>query len=179
MEEVVRTLEATGVFVARKTFESAATVKIERLVYGGLLDQAGAIKVEIDRLQDVVLPAVEKTCANANGIEATIQTMQLDEIVAEKVRATSNRARYRDFYDLYLLLAGGSTDLARALTLVRQKEVGALVASEEIRKNWMRALEQSEQEKRAIDTRTSVDDATIEAMVKGLDFLPILPLPPK
>lgn len=75
MQEVVRTLEATGVFVARKKFESAATVKIERLVYGGLLDQAGAIKVEIDRLQDVVLPAVEKKYANAYGIEATIQTM--------------------------------------------------------------------------------------------------------
>lgn len=95
------------------------------------------------------------------------------------MRATSNRARYRDFYDLYLLLEERSTDLERGLTLVRQKEIRALIAPEEMRKNWVRAIEQSEQEKRAIYTKKDVDDAAIDAMVKSPDFLPILPLPPE
>lgn len=51
MDEVATTLESTGDFVVKKKYESNATVKIERLVYQGVLDQPGAIKVEIDRLR--------------------------------------------------------------------------------------------------------------------------------
>jgi predicted nucleotidyltransferase component of viral defense system len=173
MTEVVAVLESSGDFVVKKRYESNATVKIERLVYQGILDQPGAIKVEIDRLQNVLLPAVERTYVNAYGIDATIKTMQMDEIVAEKVRAASSRVRYRDFYDLYLLLQEESTDLERSLALVRQKEVRATIAPEEIRRNWEQASTQSDLDKRAIYRKTLVDDSAIEAMLATFTFAPI------
>lgn len=122
-----------------------------------------------------MLPAVERAYVNAYGIDATIKTMQLDEIVAEKVRATSSRARYRDFYDLYLLLQEESTDLERSLALVRQKEVRAVIAPAEIRRNWQRASAQADLDKRAIYRKTAVDDSVIETMVATFLFAPISP----
>ncbi len=175
MAEVAATLGATGDFAVKKRYESNATLKIERLGYQGILDQPGAIKVEIDRLQNVMLPPVERTYGNAYGIEATIKTMQLDAVVAEKIRATSSRVRYRDFYDLYLLLQEESTDLEHSLALVRQKEVRARIALEEIRRNWQQASAQADRDKRAIYRKTIVDDSAIEAMLTAFDFAPILP----
>lgn len=175
MDEVVKTLESTGDFSVKKKYESNATVKIERLVYQGVLDQPGAIKVEIDRLQNVALPAVDKQYENPYGVEATIKTMQLDEIVSEKVRATSNRARYRDFYDLCLLLEDDRTDLERSLDLTRQKEIRALVSPEEIQHNWARALEQAEKEKRSMYMKEIVSEQDIQSLIASFDFAPIYP----
>jgi predicted nucleotidyltransferase component of viral defense system len=175
MEEVVQVLESTGDFVAKKQHESNATVKIERLVYRGILDQPGAIKVEIDRLQNVALPAVAKKYENSYGVEATVKTMQLDEIVSEKIRASSTRSRYRDFYDLYLLLEDERTDLERSIELARQKEIRKTVSPEEIRKHWQEALVESEKEKSAIYSTKIIQDTDISKMIAVFDFTPILP----
>lgn len=175
LADVVAALESTGEFVVKKHFESTATLKIERLVYRGILDQPGAIKVEIDRLQHVALPAVECSYTNAYGIVATIKTMQLDEVVAEKIRATSTRARYRDFYDLYLLLQEERASLVRSLALVARKEVRAIIAPEKIHMNWQQAQVQSDQDKRAIYRKTLIDDSSITEMIASFAFDPILP----
>lgn len=55
LDEIKAVLEAGGLFEVRKTFTSPATIKIERLRYGGILAQPGVIKVEIDHLQNVLL----------------------------------------------------------------------------------------------------------------------------
>ncbi len=175
MDEIVKVLESSGDFVVKKRYESSATLKIERLQYRGILDQPGAIKVEIDRLQNVMLPPIERTYVNAYGIDTSIKTMQLDEIAAEKVRATSSRARYRDFYDLYLLLHEDSTDLMRSLVLVRHKEVRSVIGPDEIRRHWHQASAQADLDKRAIYRKTLIDDSAIEAMIAAFDFAPILP----
>lgn len=175
MDEVVQVLEASGDFSVKKKYESGATVKIEKLVYRGILDQPGSIKVEIDRLQNVALPAVERKYENVYGVEATVKTMRLDEIVSEKVRATSSRARYRDFYDLYLLLEDDRSDLERSLELARQKEIRKLVSPEEASKRWQEALLKVEDEKGTIHRTKLVDDADIAAMVARFDFPPIYP----
>src|SRR5260221_13385561 len=49
--------------------------------------------------QNVVLPAVETTYTNVWQVPVTVMTMDIREICAEKMRAASTRARYRDFYD--------------------------------------------------------------------------------
>jgi predicted nucleotidyltransferase component of viral defense system len=175
MEEVVKTLELTGNFVVKKKYESPATLKIERLVYSGILDQPGAIKVEIDRKQNVALPAVERKYENVWGVEATIKTMAVDEIVAEKVRTTANRVRYRDFYDLYLLLEGPETNLENALDLLQEKEIRAVVSPAAIATNWQAAKAAAANEKRKIHFTRAVTDEAIENMVQRITFTPILP----
>jgi predicted nucleotidyltransferase component of viral defense system len=175
MDEVVETLEATGDFVVKKKFESPATLKIERLVYSGILDQPGAIKVEIDRKQNVALPAVERKYENVWGVEATIKTMAVDEIVAEKVRTTANRVRYRDFYDLYLLLEEPETNLEDALELLQEKEIRAVVSPAAIVANWQAAKADAANEKRKIHFTRAVADEAIGEMIQRFTFAPILP----
>ena len=112
MAAVIAMLESSGDFTVKKKYESPATIKIERLSYKGILDQPGAIKVEIDRKQNVVLPPIPRPYANVWSIAAAIQTMQLPEVTAEKIRASATRARYRDFYDLHLILERPDADVA-------------------------------------------------------------------
>ena len=107
----------------RKEFESPATIKFERLWYPGILDQPGAIKVEIDRIQNVVLPAQSLPYRNVWNLDVTVPVMDIREICAEKIRAASQRARYRDFYDLYLILTSFTLDVDEVYALMQRKEV--------------------------------------------------------
>lgn len=175
LETVVGALEATREFTVRKQFASPATLKVERLGYAGILSQPGAIKVEIDRKQNVVLPPVQRRYENVWGIEAKIQTLQLQEVMAEKVRATSTRARYRDFYDLALLAGESEVDLNGAVELLRHKEIRLPVSPAGIAANWRRAQAEAADEMRSIYVAQPVSSEAISALVESLVFAPILP----
>lgn len=175
IEAVVATLQSTGEFVVRKQFESAATIKIERLWYEGVLAQPGAIKVEIDHKQNVVLPPVQRVYQNVWGVDATIATMHIEEIAAEKIRASATRARYRDFYDLYLLQERADVDMERALLLLRQKEIRAQVSSEAMLVNWKQAQQEASDDLRSIHTTRSIQDEDVAQMLGQLQFDPINP----
>ena len=123
LDTVVSTLESTGQFTVRKRFESTATIKIERLWYEGILAQPGAIKVEIDRKQNVVLPPVMRPYTTVWGASVMVQTMALLEIAVEKVRATATRVRYRDFYDLYLILENAEITVDEIANLLQKREI--------------------------------------------------------
>lgn len=175
LQTVVAALEATGDFAVRKKYESPATIKIERLGYSGILDQPGAIKVEIDRKQNVVLPPTSLPYANVWNITAAIQTMQLPEVTAEKIRASATRARYRDFYDLYLLLQRPDADVAQALELLRRKEIRATVGPAQIAANWRQAQQEANDDLRSIYCTRQVEPGAIEEMLAQLQFDPLLP----
>lgn len=104
LDEIVSVLEADGTFRANKTYQSDFTIKIERLQYQGLLGQPGNIKFEVDHHQNVVLPGINVVYRNTWKVDTHPVLMDVREICAEKIRAVSQRARYRDFYDLYLLI---------------------------------------------------------------------------
>jgi predicted nucleotidyltransferase component of viral defense system len=175
MGAVIVALESTGVFTVKKQYESPATLKIERLGYAGILSQPGAIKVEIDRKQNVVLPPVQRSYANVWGIDATIQTMQIQEIVAEKIRAAATRARYRDFYDLFLLTQMPEADIDKAVELLRQKEIRSPVSPAGIAANWQQAQMEAADEMRSIYFAQPVRAEAVTQVVEGLAFAPILP----
>ncbi|RIK24918.1 MAG: hypothetical protein DCC55_40985 [Chloroflexi bacterium] len=175
LERVVSTLESTGQFTVRKRYESRATIKIERLWYAGILAQPGAIKVEVDRVQNVVLPPVIRPYTNVWGIEVMVQTMDLQEIAAEKIRATATRVRYRDFYDLYLILENSDIDVESLVSLVRQKEVRATIGPDQIQQNWQEAQRQADDDLRSIHCSRTIKHEEISAMVEQLQFEAILP----
>lgn len=89
-----------------------ATIKIERLKYSGVFDQANSLKVEIDFIQSVLLPAKEMEYKNVWGVDIKVRVMDIKEICSEKIRAMSDRARYRDFYDYYLIMKHFSFNFA-------------------------------------------------------------------
>ena len=174
-ETVVTMLESTDEFSVRKQFESPATIKIQRLWFAGILSQPGAIKVEIDRKQNVVLPPVQRPYRNVWGIEALVSTMHIEEITAEKVRATATRARYRDFYDLFLLQEHPEVDIARAIRLLQQKEIRARVGPEDMMTNWQQARREASDDLRTIHTSRTINDEEIDQMLGQLQFDPIMP----
>lgn len=168
-------LTADGLFQIRKEYESPATIKIERLWYPGVLEQPGAIKVEIDRRQNVLLPVCQRPYTNVWGLEFIVSVMDIREICAEKVRAASQRARYRDFYDLYLILEALQVDLTEALSLLRRKEIRTLITAEGIQANWQIARLEREDDMRSIYCARALQNEAMEAMVRTLAFDPILP----
>jgi predicted nucleotidyltransferase component of viral defense system len=174
-DAVTAVLTAGDFFAVRKLFTSPATIKIERLWYAGLLAQPGAIKVEIDRLQNVVLPPVAATYTNVWNLPVTVMAMDIREVCAEKIRAAGTRARYRDFYDLFLIFDSFQPDLGEIIGLLRQKEVRAPITSEGIARNWQRARQESLNELRAIHCTRQVEEQKIQSLVDSLRFDPVMP----
>ena len=168
-------LEQPGLFEVRKEYVSKATIKIERLWYPGILDQPGAIKVEIDQVQNVVLPPVERTYTNVWDIPIVLPVMDIREICAEKIRAASQRARYRDFYDLYLIFEAFSPDLEEIVSLMRQKEIRIPITVENLRENWPRAAREFTEGKDLVQYSRSIPDEAITALVASIEFEPLLP----
>ena len=174
LEDVAQVLEASQFFTVRRQRQSPHTIKIDRLQYRGVLGQPGSAKIEIDTTQNVVLPAQTRNYNNVWDIDVQPATMRLEEICAEKIRATSGRARYRDFYDLYLILTELEVELEDALDLARQKEIRDPILPEAMRANWQIAQEQQSADLRTIFCKREVSNAAIGERLAGLDFAPIV-----
>lgn len=91
-----------------KSYQSDFTLKIERLKFTGPLGQPNSIKLDIDLTQELILPAEKAEYNNVYGVPVTVSVMAAKEICAEKVRAVNERARYRDFFDLVMVMKANS-----------------------------------------------------------------------
>jgi len=145
-KEVLDIFKGIAFFEVKKWYESEMTIKIERLKYEGVLDQANSLKFEIDFGQEVLLKAKEREYRNVWGIEVKVKVMDIREIMAEKLRAMSERARYRDFYDFYLILDKYRFEIEKIIELVSQKEIRKGVSKEMILRNWRITSEERKNE---------------------------------
>ena len=169
-EEVKEVIEEDDTFVVDKVFESNYTIKIERLKYEGLLGQNGSIKVEIDRHQNVVLPGREIQYKNVWNVPVSPILMDEREILAEKLRVISQRARYRDFYDLYFLLTELKLELNFSIELLKQKETRKPILSKNIINNWQIAREEKEKDLQTVFVSEPVDDEAIQEILENIQF---------
>ena len=170
LEEVVATLESDGTFRVNKTYQSDFIIKIERLQYQGLLGQPGNIKFEIDCHQNIVLPGVATDYQNVWGIKVSPVTMDQREICAEKIRAVSQRARYRDFYDLYFLLFELDVDFDEAIEILKQKEIRSPITLNNIDRNWVVAKEQQASDLGRIYCSDEIPNSEIENLIQNISF---------
>lgn len=154
----------------KKDYLSGATIKIERLQYTGPLVQPNFLKVEIDFLQNVLLPPKIIPYRNVWGIDFEVQVMDNKEICAEKIRAMSDRARYRDFYDIFLLLEKYKSNLQEIIGYVKQKEIRKPITKTSIKNNWMIVGTQKNQEMNQIYYSRKVEDKQITTMIDNLPF---------
>ena len=166
-------------FEVKKLYTSNATIKIERLKYSGILDLPNSLKFEIDRLQDVILPPKQVPYANVWGIDVTVNVMDIREIYAEKIRAMSQRARYRDFYDFYLVTQAYQIDLAETIRLIEQKEMRQPISKASILRNRKIASDQRRDEIELIYYRDDIfnNEQWIEELLHDLPFEKIDPKP--
>ncbi len=157
----------------KKAYQSDATVKIERLLFIGPLSQANSLKVEIDFLQNVVLPPIKMDYHNAYGVKIKVRVMDIREIAAEKIRAMNDRIRYRDYYDFSMICLKLNINMAEVLKLVKQKEVRKSISPQKILSNWQLAKKDKTNELTAIYYSEELSDEHIEKQLKRLKFMKI------
>ncbi len=154
----------------KKDYFSPATIKIEKLQYNGPLALPNSLKVEIDYLQNVLLPAKELKYNNVWGVDFFVKVMDIKEIAAEKIRAMSDRARYRDFYDLFLILEKYCLNFDEIVGYIKQKEIRQSITKASIKNNWAIIGTQKEAEMNQIHYVRQIDDQEIEKMIDILPF---------
>ena len=168
LNEVKTVLESQDFLKVKKDYVSKATIKIERLKYTGPLGLANSLKVEIDFIQNVILPAKEIEYKNVWGVKTKVKVMDVKEICAEKIRAANDRIRYRDFYDLCLLFKYFKFDLGEIIELMNKKEVRKNISQENIFNNWKLARKEKEVESGRIYYFENVTDLMIENLIGEL-----------
>lgn len=173
LEDMRKIFENIDYLHIKKDYRSSATIKIEKLQYVGPLVQPNFLKMEVDFLQNVLLPPQTRIYHNVWGIDFPIPVMDIKEICAEKIRAMSDRARYRDFYDLLLILEKYPIDLKEVVTLIKQKEIRRPITKANIKQNWNIVLTQKKQEMEQISYSKKVEDRAIEEMIIRLPFTEI------
>lgn len=157
----------------KKDHLSPATFKIEKLQYLGPLGQSNSLKIEIDYLQNVVLPPIEKTYQNIYGVKTKTRVMDIREIMAEKIRAMSDRARYRDYYDFVMIIKKIKIEIKEIIELVKQKEVRKIISTNNILNNWEVAKIDKQEDLQNIYYTEEIKDEEIEKELFKLKFKPI------
>src|SRR5579859_3336104 len=175
LEEVQTVLSSQPFLEVKDTYVSKATIKIERLKYSGVLDQPNSLKVEIDFIQNVILPPKEMEYKNVWGVETKVRVMDIREICSEKIRAMSYRARYRDFYDYYLIMQHFQLNFSDVYELMKQKEVRKITSAESMLNNWEVAKQEKQTEKNSVYYQDDIfsNDQLIQGVLEKLSFEPI------
>lgn len=170
LEDVKKIFEPYDFLEVKKEYVSAATIKLERLTFNGPLGQPNSLKVEIDFVQNVILPAKDVEYKNVWKVNTKAKVMDIREIAAEKIRAASDRARYRDFYDLFQIFKNYKMDLKEIFKLIEQKEVRKPISRKSILDNWDVAKQEKSGELRRIYYLEEITDAEIEKMLEKIDI---------
>jgi predicted nucleotidyltransferase component of viral defense system len=169
IEEVKKVLSPHDFLEVKGEYVSEATIKIEKLKYSGPLGLANSIKVEIDYTQNVALPAKPLVYKNAWKVDTKVNAMDIREICAEKIRAASDRARYRDFYDLVLLFGAEKFNINEIIELIKKKEIRKPITQESMLSNWETAKEERKKELAGIYYAKAIDDKDVETLVRKID----------
>lgn len=171
LEDVRKVFDDSDTFSIKKDYESDKTVKIEKLQYVGILDQPNSLKIDISNVKNLALSAKRLKYKNAWDIEVSTQYMDLLEICAEKISAINARARYRDFYDLYLIINELGTNISDALKLIPQKDMPIKLSRNNILQNWKIASEGKERDLNSIFIKKQIMSEDIENMLKTTKWM--------
>jgi len=161
IDEVKSVIEENDFLTVKKEYYSGATIKLEKVQYTGPLGLPNYLKLEIDYIQDVILPAKDLEYQNVWGVETKVKVMDLREICAEKIRAMSDRARYRDFYDLFMIFKNFPMNLDEIKELISKKEIRKPIMQKSILANWEVAQQENVGDVENIYYREGVDDKDI------------------
>lgn len=99
--------------------------------------------------------------------------MDIREIVAEKIRAMSDRARYRDYYDFVMIIKKLKIEIEEIIELVKQKEVRKIISTNNILNNWEVAKIDKQEDLQNIYYTEEIKDEEIEEELFKLKFKPI------
>lgn len=98
----------------------------------------------------------------------TVMGMALKEICAEKVRAINERARYRDFYDLAIVLKSNNFKPEEILEILTQKELRKPLSSKSILSNLEIAEEAKKSGAENLYYREELRTGQVKETIHGL-----------
>ncbi len=162
--------DAIDIFEIKKEFVSNATVKVERLKYDGILETPNSIKIEIDKLQNVYLKPINQKYRNVWGLNFSVSVMDPIEICAEKIRACNDRFRYRDFYDLYMMVNEYGTDIKKSIKIIPKKEIRKDISKENIIRNLGYALEEVSKKADTVYYKKEIDSEKLNNFFMKLNI---------
>lgn len=151
-----------------KSYQSTFTLKIQRLKFTGPLGQANSIKLDVDLTQELILPAENAEYRNVYGVPATVRAMAIKEICAEKVRAINERARYRDFYDLAMVMQANGFDPKEIVEILKKKELRKPLSKDSILENLEIAEEAKSSGAANLYYREEISEAETKESLKGI-----------
>lgn len=152
----------------KKHYTSSATVKIERLLYRGVLDMPASLRLEIDFTQNVVLPSRDMKYKNHYNVDAKASVMDIREICAEKIRAMNERYRYRDFYDFGMIMRKFNFNLSEIVDLLRTKELRKSLAHDTIMEHWKLARNAKQKDIEQIYVSEEIPDTEIAGFLQKI-----------
>ena len=92
---------------------------------------------------------------------------------AEKIRAASGRARYRDFYDIAMIMDSYKMDNGEVLGLVRRKEIRETISQKSILQNWQIAGQEKGESIDQIFYTKEISDEKILASIASIGLFEI------
>ncbi len=175
IKDIKKILTKDNLFEVKKEYKSKRTFKIEKLKYYGVLDTPNSIKFEVDHSQNVVLPAVQKEYKNAWGMNFSVNVMDPVEICAEKLRACNDRFRYRDYYDLYMMVKTLHINLEDAISLIPKKEIRKPFSKKNITENLKFALNEMSEEGDTVTYEKDIAKKDLIEFFNGFELPTLMP----
>ncbi len=116
---VTSSLSGVG-FEVRSFFSNPGYIQA-KVQYEAILGQRNTTSLDVS-LQEPILTPVQSFAHQYEDIPSfTIKAYSLEEILTEKLRSLFQRARARDYYDLYFLLEGQKFDDRKVLDMLLAK----------------------------------------------------------
>jgi len=100
-----------------KTENSTKTI----LSYTSVLEYKNNIVIDISRREKPLLGTITKELISPYFKKFDILTFQLEELIAEKIRAAIQRNKPRDYLDIYYILSKGTLDLNKTMEISKKK----------------------------------------------------------
>ena len=104
----------------KETNKTDNSIKIV-LSYTSVLEYKNSITLDISKREKPILELITKNVSSPYFKDIEVLTFQLEELIAEKIRAIVQRNKPRDFLDLYYILTKSKLDLKKSIEIAKQK----------------------------------------------------------
>ena len=104
----------------KETNKTGNSTKIV-LNYASVLEYKNSIIIDISKREKPILGLITKNLKSPYFKDIEILTFQLEELIAEKIRALIQRNKPRDYLDIYYILSKKNFDIKKAIKIAKQK----------------------------------------------------------
>jgi len=121
MEELKGIIEDKGIKSKIKDVNDLGNSTRITLGYVSALEFANRIFLDLSKREQPVVPLIRKTIHSPFFEDFEVLTFQVEELLAEKIRALMQRRKLRDYLDLYYIAESGKADFGKAIEIAEEK----------------------------------------------------------